>query len=99
MLNWREVVQSLDYPDFYVPSPDALSLIVTAYNQASRDPFPLDCLYMVEWRNTRGQLSWVKAAIKGCPEFSVAQFPLACIPQGLVEELKINLAVEEAMTW
>ena len=54
---------------------------------------------MVEWRNTRGQLSWVRAAIKGCPEFSVAQFPLACIPQGLVEELKINLTAEDALTW
>ena len=93
------MIQSLDYPGFYVPSPEALSLIITAYNQASRDPFPLDCLYMVEWRNTRGQLSWVKTAIVGCPEFSVAQFPLACIPQGLVEELKINLTIEEAMTW
>ncbi len=54
---------------------------------------------MVEWRNTKGQLSWIRAAIKGCPEFSVAQFPLACIPQGLVEELKINLTADEALTW
>ncbi len=35
-LNWREVVQSFDYPGFLVPSPDALSLIVTAYNQVGR---------------------------------------------------------------
>ncbi|XP_064398380.1 CCR4-NOT transcription complex subunit 1-like [Halichondria panicea] len=98
-LNWREVVQSFDYPGFLVPSPDALSLIVTAYNQATRDSFPLDCLYILEWRNTKGQLSWIRAAIRGCSEFSVAQFPLACIPQGLVEELKINLTVDEALTW
>ncbi len=36
---------------------------------------------MVEWRNTKGQLSWIRAAIRGCSEFSVAQFPLACTPQ------------------
>ncbi len=94
--NWREVILNLDYPDFHVDSPDGLGLIMTGFKSVSRDPFPLETIYL-GWSCTSGQLSFLKQAIRGCPEFSIAQFPL-CSMQ-LSEDLKANLNSDEARTW
>lgn len=95
-LNWREVILYLDYPEFYLSSPDGLNLIVSAFKFATRDTFPVECFYM-DWRNTRGHLSLLKQAIVGCPEFSVAQYPMVIMQ--LTDEHKFNLNSEEAKTW
>ena len=52
---WRELILHLDYPGFVLPSPEALSLIMTAYNMACREPFPLECVHL-SWSNPRGQV-------------------------------------------
>ena len=95
-MNWREVILHLDYPEFYLDSPEGLSLIFTAFKSVSREPFPLETIYL-GWSCTRGQLSLFKQAIKGCAEFSIAQFPL-CSMQ-LHDDLKVNLNSDEAKTW
>ena len=94
--NWREVILNLDYPEFFLESPEGLSLIMTGYKSVSRDPFPLETIYL-GWSCTRGQLSLLRQAIKGCSEFSIAQFPLYSLQ--LSDELKINLHSDEARTW
>ena len=95
-LNWREVILYLDYPEFNLSSPEGLNLIVSAFKLATRDTFPVECFYLV-WRNTRGHLSLLKQAIVGCPEFSVAQYPMVVMQ--LSDENKFNLNSEEAKTW
>lgn len=95
-LNWREVILNLDYPEFNLDSPKGLALIITGFKSVSRDPFPLETIYL-GWSSTSSQLSLLKQAIKGSPEFSIAQFPL-CSMQ-LSDELKANLNSEDARTW
>ena len=56
---WRELILHLDYPGFVLPSPEALSLIMTAYNLACREPFPLECVHLA-WANPRGQVRLVE---------------------------------------
>ena len=71
-------------------------LIMCYFNLFSRDTFPLECFYL-SWRNTRGHLSLLKQAIAGCPEFSVAQYPMVIMQ--LNDEHKYNLSSEETKTW
>ena len=35
-LNWREVILYLDYPEFYLSSPEGLNLIVSTFKLATR---------------------------------------------------------------
>ena len=86
----------LDYPEFHLPSPEGLSLLMNTYKLACRDPFPLEALHL-PWSNTRGQLSWLKQAIVGCPEFSIAKYPMRVLQ--FSEDLKINMNSEEVKTW
>lgn len=69
---------------------------MSAFKSASRDPFPLETIYLA-WSCTSGQLSFLRQAIKGCVEFSVAQFPLGTIQ--VSDELKTNPNSEDARTW
>lgn len=90
------MILNLDYPEFNLDSPKGLALIITGFKSVSRDPFPLETIYL-GWSSTSSQLSLLKQAIKGSPEFSIAQFPL-CSMQ-LSDELKANLNSEDARTW
>ena len=94
--NWRDVILNLDYPEFYIDSPEGLALIMTGFKSVSRDQFPVGTIYF-GWTCSRGQLSLLKQAIKGCPEFSIAQFPLSSMQLG--EELKVNPSSEDVRTW
>jgi len=94
-LIWRDVILELDYPGFFLPSPEALGLIMSVYRVASRDPFPMESLYL-GWECPKGQLSWCKQALAGCPDFSFAQFPYRSMH---VEDLKLNITSEEAKSW
>jgi CCR4-NOT transcription complex subunit 1 len=73
-MNWREVVLEFDHPEFYLPEVEGLRMIMKAYKHATSDVFPVESLYRM-WSNTRGQLSWIRHALSGCPEFSFADFP------------------------
>jgi len=54
-LIWRDVILELDYPGFFLPSPEALGLIMSVYRVASRDPFPMESLYL-GWECPKGQV-------------------------------------------
>lgn len=90
------MILNLDYPEFHLDAPEGLALIMTGFKSVSRDPFPLETIYL-GWSFTKGQLSLLKQAIRGCSEFSISQFPL-CSMQ-LSDELKANLSSEETRTW
>ena len=55
-LPWHEVINELDYPGFYIPSPEGLSLIMTAYNMCCKDNFPMGLVFLL-WVNKKGQVS------------------------------------------
>jgi CCR4-NOT transcription complex subunit 1 len=44
-----------------------LALIMTIYRKLSKDPFPLDYLFD-NWKNTSGQLSFLKLAVAAPPD-------------------------------
>ena len=90
------MILNLDYPEFYLDSPEGLSLIVTGYKSVSRDPFPVEMIYLV-WSCTGGQLSLLRQAIKGCPEFSVAEFPLCTLK--LSDDMLLKTSSDIAKTW
>ena len=45
----------MDYEGFSLPSPSGLSIIMTTFNVASKDPFPIDMIYG-PWVHTKGQV-------------------------------------------
>lgn len=90
------MILNLDYPEFSLDSPEGLGLIMIGFKSVSRDPFPLETIYL-GWSCTSGQLSLLRQAIKGSAEFSIAQFPLCSMQLG--ENLKANLNSEDVRTW
>lgn len=67
-LNWREVVRALDDDDVpAVPSMEAFLFIVSAFKQATGEPFPTHLL-LLPWKNAMAQLAAVKYAIQCLPE-------------------------------
>lgn len=95
-LNWRDVLLELDYPDLYFPSPEALNLVCSAYKAAcNREPIPPEVIYL-PWSSIRGQLSWMKQALAGCQEFSIASNPGRVIDTELIKTYAQN---EESKTW
>ena len=52
----------LDYPGFFLPSPEALGLIMSVYRVASRDPFPMESLYL-GWECPKGQVERERACV------------------------------------
>jgi len=44
-LSWPLVVKQLDHPNFQVPDPKGLALIMGVYRKISKEPFPLDFLF------------------------------------------------------
>ena len=67
---WRDVIPEMDYEGFSLPSPSGLSIIMTTFNVASKDPFPIDMIYG-PWVHTKGQVricfSEVHVHIKSTP--------------------------------
>ncbi|KAI7748628.1 hypothetical protein M8C21_012428 [Ambrosia artemisiifolia] len=67
-ISWTTVIENLDHEGFYVPDEAAFSLLISCYRHASQDPFPLAAVCGNVWRNTEGQLSFLKYAISVPPE-------------------------------
>ena len=47
-LCWRDVIPELDYKGFHLPSPEGLSIVITAFNTACRVSVGVVqmCMYM-----------------------------------------------------
>ncbi|PWA89109.1 transcription regulator [Artemisia annua] len=67
-ISWPTVIENLDHEGFYIQDEAAFSLLISCYRHASQDPFPLAAVCGNVWRNTEGQLSFLKYAVSAPPE-------------------------------
>ncbi|GMH00621.1 hypothetical protein Nepgr_002460 [Nepenthes gracilis] len=67
-INWISVMQNLDHEGFYIPSEGAFTYFMSIYKHACQDPFPLNAVCGSTWKNTEGQLSFLKYAVSAPPE-------------------------------
>ncbi|GFS35543.1 transcription regulator [Actinidia rufa] len=61
--NWTSVIENLDHEGFYFPNEAAFSLFMSVYRHACQDPFPIHAICGSVWKNTEGQLSFLKHAV------------------------------------
>ncbi|KAM2851406.1 hypothetical protein PS2_027535 [Malus domestica] len=66
--NWIQVIENLDHEGFYIPNQEAFSFFMSVYQHVCQDPFPLHVICRSVWKNTEGQLSFLKHAISAPPE-------------------------------
>ncbi|KAL6965062.1 hypothetical protein U1Q18_036119 [Sarracenia purpurea var. burkii] len=66
--NWTSVVENLDHEGFYFPNEVAFSFFMSVYRRACQDPFPTNAICGSVWKNTEGQLSFLKHAVSAPPE-------------------------------
>ncbi|TKY68978.1 CCR4-NOT transcription complex subunit 1 [Spatholobus suberectus] len=66
--NWVRVIENLDHEGFFLPSEEAFSFLMSVYKHASKEPFPLHAICGSVWKNTEGQLSFLKYAVSAPPE-------------------------------
>ncbi|KAK4267898.1 hypothetical protein QN277_024622 [Acacia crassicarpa] len=67
-INWTRIVENLDHEGFFVPSEEAFSFLMSVYEHACKEPFPLNAICGSVWKNTEGQLSFLKFAVSAPPE-------------------------------
>ena len=62
-LQWSEVFRKFDFPEFYIPDVYGFLLLADFWRLATLGtPFPLEILF-ADYRNTRGHLSLLSAAL------------------------------------
>jgi CCR4-NOT transcription complex subunit 1 len=61
--NWAHVMENLDHEGFNIPDEAAFHLLMSIYSRACKDPFPLHAICGSLWKNTEGQLSFLKHAV------------------------------------
>ncbi|XP_020538535.1 CCR4-NOT transcription complex subunit 1 isoform X2 [Jatropha curcas] len=66
--NWIQVMENMDHEGFYIPDEEAFSFFMSLYRHACQDPFPLHAVCGSLWKNTQGQLSFLKYAALAPPE-------------------------------
>ncbi|XP_027908150.1 CCR4-NOT transcription complex subunit 1 isoform X1 [Vigna unguiculata] len=66
--NWVSVIENLDHEGFFLPSEEAFSFLMSVYKLACKEPFPLHAVCGSVWKNTEGQLSFLKYAVSAPPE-------------------------------
>lgn len=71
-LNWTLIVQSLDYPEFFIHDIKGVEVIVRVFYFATKNmmDFPIFLFWKV-WDNVTGQLSFLKHAMMASPELMV----------------------------
>ncbi|KAJ7514921.1 hypothetical protein O6H91_23G065800 [Diphasiastrum complanatum] len=75
-INWKTVMECMDYEGFYIPDQKAFALLMSFYQKAAQDPFPIEAVCGSPWKNGEGQLSFLKYAISASPEvFSFSHSP------------------------
>ncbi|KAE9600761.1 putative CCR4-Not complex component, Not1, CCR4-NOT transcription complex subunit 1, HEAT [Lupinus albus] len=66
--NWVQVFENLDHEGFLLPNEEAFSFLMSVYKHACKEPFPLHAICGSVWKNTEGQLSFLKFAVSAPPE-------------------------------
>lgn len=66
--NWFGVANAFDYEDFFVPDAQAFEMLVSCFRKAVQENFPLETVIGRVWRNTEGQLSFLRYAVQAPPE-------------------------------
>nr|XP_025640967.1 CCR4-NOT transcription complex subunit 1 isoform X1 [Arachis hypogaea] len=66
--NWVRVIENLDHEGFFLPSEEAFCFLMSVYRHACKEPFPLHAICGSVWKNTEGQLSFLKYAASAPPE-------------------------------
>ncbi|XP_024032955.1 CCR4-NOT transcription complex subunit 1 [Morus notabilis] len=66
--NWVKVIENLDHEGFYIPNQEAFSFFMSVYKRVCQEPFPLHAICGSVWKNTEGQLSFLKYAVTSPPE-------------------------------
>ncbi|KAG8092529.1 hypothetical protein GUJ93_ZPchr0012g21276 [Zizania palustris] len=61
--NWITVMENLDHDGFCIPDEAAFCLLMSIYSRVCKDPFPLHVICGSLWKNTEGQLSFLKHAV------------------------------------
>ncbi|KAJ1296292.1 hypothetical protein BS78_01G288700 [Paspalum vaginatum] len=61
--NWAHVIENLDHEGFNIPDEAAFHLLMSIYSRACKDPFPVHAICGSLWKNTEGQLSFLKHAV------------------------------------
>ncbi|KAL6645362.1 hypothetical protein ACP70R_016970 [Stipagrostis hirtigluma subsp. patula] len=61
--NWVRVMEYLDHEGFNIPDEAAFNLLMSIYARACKDPFPLHAICGSLWKNTEGQISFLKHAV------------------------------------
>ncbi|XP_024528197.1 CCR4-NOT transcription complex subunit 1 isoform X1 [Selaginella moellendorffii] len=67
-LDWRLVIENLDHEGFFVPDQQALSVLMSFFTRNSQDTFPIQAVCGRIWKNTEGQLSFLRHAAVAPPE-------------------------------
>lgn len=67
-LNWFGVANAFDHADFFVPDFQAFDLLIGCFKKGVQEHFPLETVIGRLWRNTEGQLSFLRYAIQAPPE-------------------------------
>ncbi|PIA50222.1 hypothetical protein AQUCO_01300751v1 [Aquilegia coerulea] len=71
--NWAHVMENMDHEGFYIPNEKAFSFFMSVYASACKEPFPLHSICGSVWKNTDGQLSFLRYAVSAQAEiFSFA---------------------------
>ncbi|VVA89571.1 unnamed protein product [Arabis nemorensis] len=66
--SWRKVIENLDHDGFDIPNMESFLFFMRLYKTACKEPFPLGAICGSVWKNTEGQLSFLKHAISAPPE-------------------------------
>ncbi|KAM0934312.1 putative CCR4-Not complex component, Not1, MIF4G-like domain superfamily [Dioscorea sansibarensis] len=66
--NWIRVMENLDHEGFFLPDESAFSFLISIYNIACQDPFPLHAICGSVWENVEGQLSFIRYAVIARPD-------------------------------
>ncbi|XP_052210992.1 uncharacterized protein LOC127813907 isoform X2 [Diospyros lotus] len=66
--NWTCVIENLDHEGFNLPNEAAFLFLMSVFRHACQDPFPLHAICGSVWKNSEGQLSFLKHAVSVPPE-------------------------------
>ncbi|KAH7284495.1 hypothetical protein KP509_34G056500 [Ceratopteris richardii] len=61
--DWGLVVDNFDHEGFYLPDQKSFNVLLGIYGMACKDPFPIEKICAGLWKNTEGQISFLKYAV------------------------------------
>ncbi|XP_034255857.1 CCR4-NOT transcription complex subunit 1 isoform X2 [Thrips palmi] len=84
-LPWKEVVTSLDHPEFIIKDRIGLNVLSSALqmgwqSQGFHQELPAELLYRRLWKNTDGQFSLLQQILKNSDIFCIADYPFHSAP-------------------